>query len=64
MPTTIPLGFRAANAELSYGARPTVESNDDLVVVAFFSAIGLALTIALAVLFPNEANAIAILWTT
>lgn len=63
MPTTAPLVSRDADAALLRGERPAMESNHDLGVVAAFSAIGIALTIWLALLFPLAANAVAIAWT-
>lgn len=57
MPTAIPLVYRDADAALLRGERPAIECNHDLVVVASFSAIGLALTIGLTLLFALPANA-------
>jgi len=56
MPTTIPFVSAAAQDQLLGGERPAIESNRDLRVIALFCLTGLAVAIALALLFPSAAN--------
>jgi hypothetical protein len=60
MPTALPLAFRKADAPLERNAGLGIANNGDLAVVAALTAIGLALTMGLAVLFPQAANAVAV----
>jgi hypothetical protein len=61
MPTTIPLVSHRARAELLRGDVAAQTTNDDFIVVAVFSAAGLALTIGFSILFPTAANVAAAL---
>jgi hypothetical protein len=60
MPTALPMAFRKADAPLERGVASRIANNGDLAVVIAFTAIGLALTIGLAVWFPQAANAVAL----
>jgi hypothetical protein len=60
MPTALPLAFHKADAPLERGLGLSIANNGDLAVIAAFTIIGLALTIGLAVLFPQAANAAAL----
>jgi hypothetical protein len=60
MPTALPLAFHKADAPLERGVGLSIVNNGDLAVIAAVTAIGLAVTIGLAVLFPQAANAVAL----
>jgi hypothetical protein len=60
MPTALPLAFRKADALLEGNADLGIANNGDLAIVAALTAIGLALTMGLAALFPQAANAVAL----
>jgi hypothetical protein len=60
MPTALPLAFRKADALLERNADLGIANNGDLAIVAALTAIGLALTMGLAALFPQAANAVAL----
>jgi hypothetical protein len=60
MPTALPFAFRKADAPLERYANLGIANNGDLAIVATVAAIGLALAIGLAVLFPLTANVVAL----
>ena len=60
---SIPFVSGSVPADLLSSEHSEIESNRDLLAIQLFGAIGLALTIGFALLFPIAANEAALLWT-
>lgn len=60
MPTALPLAFRDADVVVQRDDRIGITDNRDLLVVAVCTAIGLAVTIGLAVFLPTAAESVAL----